>query len=88
MSGKFQDITRLAGLVFLRRSFVKQADKEGLDAIFEKESLYGDLDDEQRAAFKDAFNNPRLREIVATWWSTYDDARSKGEIAPMAVWEP
>jgi hypothetical protein len=85
MSKGFQDITWLAGQVFLFRDFVKEADEKGLDAVF-KECPYGDLTGEQRAAFKAAFHNPRLRKVVEQWWATYDEARAADEIPVTVYW--
>jgi len=83
----YQDIVRLAGLVFLKRDFVKEVDEKGLEAVFQ-ECPYGDLTDEQRAIFEAAFKNPRLREIVEQWWKTYDELRAGGVIPASNPWEP
>jgi hypothetical protein len=72
---KHQDVLRLAGLVFLRRGFVTEADAQGLATTFAYECAYGDLDDAQRATFTACFYNPRLREVVAQWWAVYDEER-------------
>jgi hypothetical protein len=87
MSKGYQDIIWLAGRIFLRRDFVEQADEKGLDAIF-AECPYGDLDDDQRAAFEAAFHSPRLRKVVEQWWVAYDEAQDAGEVQPLGVWEP
>lgn len=84
MSTHYQDITRLAGLALLRRDL---AEKE-LETLF-KECPYGDLTDEQRAAFAAAFRHPRLREVIKQWWVAYDTARAAGEIPEIReYWEP
>jgi len=85
MSKGYQDVTWLAGQVFLFRNFVKETDEKGLEALF-AECPYGDLNDEQRAAFKAAFHNPRLRQVVEQWWATYDKAQDAGEIPTLTYW--
>ena len=82
----YQDVTWLAGQVFLFRNFVKETDEKGLEALF-AECPYGDLDGEQRAAFESAFHNPRLRKVVEQWWAAYDEARAGGELPVLAYWE-
>jgi hypothetical protein len=85
---KYQDIIWLAGLILLRRDFVKEADEKGLEAIL-KECPYGDLTGDQRATFEAAFRHPRLREEVERWWAAYDAARAAGEIPEVReYWEP
>lgn len=80
-----QDVIRLAGLVFLRRGFVEEADEKGLDAVFAQEGAYGDLTDEQKATFRAAFQEPELRAIVKQWWEAYDRARVDGRIPQAGV---
>lgn len=74
--GGYHDIIRLAGLVFLRRGFVKNVDADGLEATIAYESAYGDLDEGQQRTFAACFHNPRLRQIVSQWWKVYDEERS------------
>ena len=81
----FEDITWLAGQVFLWRDFVKETDERGLRAVFTA-CPYGDLHCKQRATFTAAFYHPRLREVVAQWWRVYDEARSAGEIPQAGDW--
>ena len=78
-----QDILWLAGQVFLFRDFIKEADAQGLEAIF-AQCPYGDLTDEEKATFTAAFNDPKLRKVVKKWWKTYDEGRETGAI-PFAV---
>jgi hypothetical protein len=87
MSREYQDIIWLAGQVFLSRDFVKTTDERGLETLF-AECPYGDLTDEQRAAFRAAFQNPRLRAVVEQWWGAYDRARADGEIPETTPWGP
>lgn len=87
MSKEYQDIIWLAGQVFLSRDFVKTTDEKGLETLF-AECPYGDLTDEQRAAFQAAFRNPRLRTVVEQWWEAYDQARAQGEIPAATPWGP
>jgi hypothetical protein len=86
MSDTYQDISWLAGQVFLRRNFVKEADEKGLTVIF-KACPYGDLTETQKATFEAAFNNSKLRKVVETWWSTYDETRAAGEVPKATPWE-
>ena len=81
-----QDALWLAGQVFLSRNFVQEATKKGLDAIF-AQCPYGDLTDEEKATFKAAFENKKLRKVVEKWWKSYDEERSSGAI-PRAVATP
>lgn len=81
---KHQDLTWLAGLVFIKRDFIEEAEREGLEALF-KRAPYGDLTDEEKAAFRDCFNNPHLRKVVKKWWKAYDEERAKGEITKAAT---
>ncbi len=83
---KHQDIIWLAGQVFLFRDFVDRAEGKGLDAVMD-ECPYGDLTEQERQAFKAAFENPRLREVVKQWWTAYDEARQAGELEGVSYWE-
>lgn len=85
MTKGFQDIIWLAGQVFLWPDFVEQVDKKGLEAIF-AECPYGDLTAEQKAAYTDAFTNPKLRKVVEQWWKAYQKAREEGEIVKAGYW--
>ncbi len=80
---KHQDLTWLAGLVFIKRDFSKEAEEKGLESFFER-APYGDLTEQEKKAFRDGFNNPRLRKIVKKWWEVYDEEREKGEITKAA----
>ena len=79
MLKEHQDILWLAGQVFLCRDFVKEAAADGLDAIF-KQCPYGDLTEDEKATFKAAFEDMRLRGLVEQWWKTYDKARADGAV--------
>ncbi len=76
---QYQDITWLAGAVFLRRDFVQAADAQGLESLL-AECPYGDLTSDEWATYTAAFNHPKLRQTVALWWQEYDIAREAGEI--------
>lgn len=86
MATKYQDITWLAGRVFIQRDFVEMVEEKGLDYIFER-CPYGDLTEEQKATFKAAFHSSRLREIVKKWWAVYDEEREGGKIPKAYYWE-
>ena len=86
MKQGFQDIIWLAGQVFLFRDFVKTTEAKGPEALF-AECPYGDLTDEQRAAFEAAFRNSRLRQVVEQWWAAYDDLRAEGALPETVPWE-
>jgi len=86
MTHGYRDIIWLAGQVFLFRSFVKTTDARGVEALL-AECPYGDLSDEQGAAFKAAFHSPRLRQVVEQWWVAYAEARAVGELSGQAYWE-
>lgn len=72
-----QDMLWLAGQVFLSRNFVKEVEAEGLEAIFAA-CPYGDLTEEERAAFRSAFEDKQLRKVVKKWWKAYDEEREAG----------
>jgi hypothetical protein len=84
MSTKFQDIARIAGLVFIKRGFVDQA-AASTDAI-RAECPFGDLTNDQLATFEACIHHPQLREIINQWWTTYDEARTAGEIPIASPW--
>lgn len=83
----YQDVTRLAGLVFLRRGFLESANAVGLETTLACESAYGDLDAGQQNTFAACFHNPRLRQIVAQWWAAYDEERASGILPELSVWQ-
>lgn len=72
-----QDILWLAGQVFLTRDFVQEAKEKGLDAIFAA-CPYGDLTESEKATFKAAFEDKKLRKVVKKWWKAYDKQRETG----------
>ena len=87
MLKEHQDILWLAGQAFLSRDFVKEAEDKGLEAVFAM-CPYGDLSGDEKTLFEAAFKHPRLREVVALWWKTYDEARASGDIPGVkAYWE-
>jgi hypothetical protein len=82
-----QDILWLAGQVFLCRDFVNDVEARGFEAIFAA-CPYGDLTAQEKAAFRSAFKNKQLREVVERWWKVYDEERSTGEIVKAGdFWE-
>ncbi len=83
---QYQDISWLAGQVFLYRDFVENAEEQGLETVF-KACPYGDLTEDQKATFEAAFNNPDLREVVKRWWTAYDTARTAGAVPKAEPWE-
>lgn len=80
---KHQDLTWLAGLIFIKRGFIEEAEEKGLETFFER-APYGDLTEQEKAAFRDSFNNPRLRKVVQKWWKVYDEERAEGKITKAA----
>ncbi len=78
-----QDILWLSGQVFLFRDFIKEAEVQGLEAMFAR-CPYGDLTEEEKATFTAAFNDGKLRKIVEKWWKTYDEGRESGAIPSAA----
>ena len=56
MLKRHQDMLWLAGQVFLSRDFVTEAEAEGIEAIFAV-CPYGDLTEQEKAAFRSAFEN-------------------------------
>lgn len=83
---EYQDVTWLAGQVFLWRQFTPSAGQKGLDAMF-AQCPYGDLSAQQRATFEAAFNHPRLRRVLELWWRTYDSARAMQIVPQAGFWE-
>ncbi|HOT90177.1 MAG TPA: hypothetical protein PLJ78_02335 [Anaerolineae bacterium] len=82
-----QDMLWLAGQVFLSRNFVKEAEEQGLDAIFAA-CPYGDLTEQEKAAFASAFEDKELRKVVKKWWKAYDEEREAGSVAKIGdFWE-
>lgn len=82
-----QDILWLAGQVFLWRDFVKEVEAEGFEAIFTA-CPYGDLTEQEKAAFRSAFEDKPLQEVVERWWKVYDEGREEGRIIPAGnYWE-
>ena len=74
-----QDMLWLAGQVFLCRDFVKEVDTEGFEAIFAA-CPYGDLTEQEKAAFRSAFEDKQLQKVVERWWKVYDEGREAGRI--------
>jgi hypothetical protein len=74
-----QDMLWLAGQVFLYRDFVKEAESVGLDAVFAT-CPYGDLTEQEKAAFRSAFENKELRKVVKQWWEVYDEERTADRV--------
>ncbi len=82
-----QDMLWLAGQVFLCRDFVEEVDAEGLEAIFAA-CPYGDLTEQEKAAFRSAFQNKQLRQVVERWWKIYDEEREAGAVVKAGMfWE-
>ncbi|HNT76163.1 MAG TPA: hypothetical protein PKH77_14200 [Anaerolineae bacterium] len=79
-----RDILWLSGQVFLFRDFIKEAEAQGLEAIF-AQCPYGDLTEEEKATFTAAFKDTKLHTLVEKWWKTYDEGRTSGEIPPATV---
>ncbi|MBN2006482.1 MAG: hypothetical protein JXA21_24235 [Anaerolineae bacterium] len=79
-----QDALWLAGQVFLSRTFVEEADKMGLDAVFAL-CPYKDLTEEEKATFRAAFENEKLRKVVKKWWEKYDEEREAGVVSKAGV---
>lgn len=82
-----QDILWLAGQVLLSRNFVTEVDALGLDGLFLK-CPYGDLAEQEKAAFRSAFQDVRLRRVIEQWWSVYDEERQAGIVVQTGeLWE-
>ncbi len=82
-----QDMLWLAGQVFLSRNFVTEVDAEGLEATFAV-CPYGDLTEQEKAAFRSAFKDERLRHVVKQWWKVYDEEREAGAVVKAGnFWE-
>lgn len=74
-----QDMLWLAGQVLLSRGFVKEAEEQGLEAVFAA-CPYGDLTEEEKVAFRSTFEDKQLRKVVKKWWKTYDEKRDAGVV--------
>ncbi|MGC9395639.1 MAG: hypothetical protein ACP5J4_12370 [Anaerolineae bacterium] len=74
-----QDILWLAGHVFLCRDFVKDVEAKGFEAVFAA-CPYGDLTEQEKAAFRSAFEDKQLHKVVERWWEVYDKGRKEGRI--------
>ncbi len=82
-----QDMLWLAGQVFLCRDFVKEVYTKGFEAI-STACPYGDLTEEEKAAFRSAFEDKLLQEVVERWWKVYNEEREAGNIKPAGnYWE-
>ncbi len=89
MSKNYEDITKLAGLVFIRRNFLEDILAQGLDAVLQQIDTQGDLAPDERATFEACIANPRLQQVIHDWWTIYDEERKVGSIPPVAaVWMP
>ncbi len=86
MATGYQDISHIAGLVFIKRGFVDKAAQD--TAAIRAECPYGDLTDEQLATFEACIKNADLRKIIDQWWTTYDSARAAGAIPKSQPWGP
>ena len=74
-----QDMLWLAGQVFLYRDFVKEVKAAGFETIFAA-CPYGDLTEEEKAAFRSAFEDKQLQKVVERWWKVYDEEREEGRV--------
>jgi hypothetical protein len=82
-----QDMLWLAGQVFLCRDFVEEVEAQGFEVIFTV-CPYGDLTEQEKAAFRSAFRNKPLREVVERWWKVYDEERDAGAVGKAGdFWE-
>lgn len=82
-----QDMLWLAGQVLLSRNFVEEAKTQGLEALFAA-CPYGDLTEEEKAAFTSAFEDKSLRKVIKKWWKTYDEEREAGIVLKASsFWE-
>lgn len=82
-----QDMLWLAGQVFLYRDFVKEVEAVGLDAIFAA-CPYGDLTEQEKAAFRSAFEDRELQKVVKRWWKVYNEERATKRVAKAGnFWE-
>lgn len=88
MEKSYHDITKLAGLVFIRRNFLEDILEKGLDAMLETIELQGDLTPDERATFEACIHNPRLQPVIRDWWMIYDEERQKGNVPQVKeLWE-
>ncbi|HQE92703.1 MAG TPA: hypothetical protein PLH19_08045 [Anaerolineae bacterium] len=82
-----QDMLWLAGQVFLSRNFVKEVEAQGLEAVFAT-CPYGDLTEQEKAAFRSAFEDQQLQKVVKKWWKVYDEEREAGVVTKSGrYWE-
>ncbi len=82
-----QDMLWLTGQVLLSRNFVKEAEEQGLDAIFAA-CPYGDLTEQEKIVFRNAFEDAQLQQVVKRWWEAYDKAREEQRITKIGpFWE-
>lgn len=89
MSKSYEDITKLAGLVFIRRNFLEDILAQGLDAVLKQLDTEGDLTHDERATFEACIGNPRLQQVIHDWWRIYDEERQMGNIPQAAaLWLP
>lgn len=83
----YQDITWLAGKVFIDRHFMDEIEEQGFDTVFD-ECPYGDLTPDQRVVFVEAFGRWELRMLVRIWWVVYDHLRKHSKIGQLVTWRP
>jgi hypothetical protein len=74
-----QDMLWLAGQVFICRDFVSEVEAQGFEAIFAA-CPYGDLTEQEKAAFRSAFKDKKLRKVVDSWWKVYDEERATDKV--------
>jgi hypothetical protein len=87
--GSYQDITKLAGLIFIRRHFLEDILEQGLDTVLAQIELQGDLTLDEKATFEACVQNPHLQQLIRDWWTAYDTERQSGAIPQVAdPWEP
>ncbi|MGC9394077.1 MAG: hypothetical protein ACP5J4_04410 [Anaerolineae bacterium] len=87
MLGEHQDILWLAGQVLLSRNFVAEVEAHSFDRLFAL-CPYGDLTEQEKAVFRSAFKDERLRHVVEQWWTVYDEERQAGVVPQVTeYWE-
>ena len=87
MLKQHQDILWLAGQVLLSRNFVTEGEARGLEDLFST-CPYGDLTEQEQAAFRGAFESVRLRQVIEQWWTVYDEERQAGAVPQVTeYWE-
>lgn len=88
VSEGYYDILYLIGLAFGKRDLIEVVERiGGIDELFKKVP-HGDLNEEQKAAYRAAFEHPRVRAYVAQWWPLYDELRATDEIPGPQAWQP